>query len=81
MQGIAHCFPGGLFSNINVLYIRDLSASFEPIFFVKMSHAFPSIRRLTISNYNEQTEKQFNDLSIAKFPRLVEVKNVCTISN
>lgn len=74
MQGIAHCFPGGLFSNVNVLYIQDSVAPFEPMFFVKISHAFPSIRRLTISNLNEQTKKEVKDLSIVKFPRLVEVK-------
>jgi hypothetical protein len=73
LQPISHSFPGGLFKNVSVLWMRDEYQSFEYSFFIKISQSFPLLRRLTITNRIEQKQKSKEVSSIIEFPHLIEL--------
>jgi hypothetical protein len=50
-------FPGGLFMNVRVLRVCDISRSFENIFFAKITRSFPLLSQLVVSNTIERLEK------------------------
>ena len=81
IQCITSCFSGGIFPNVRNLFVRDLNYPFEHDFFIKISHSFPLLSRLTLTNTNEQKEKssqqlvktEQNSSTIIEYPHLVEL--------
>lgn len=57
-----------MFNNVVVFWVRD-----EPNFFDKISHSFSSLRRLTISDKQQQKDKSEGTSSIIEFSHLIEL--------
>ena len=78
---ITNCFSGGIFPNVRSLCVRDFCDPFEHDFFIKISHSFPLLSRLTLTNTKEQKKKssqqlmktEENSSTIIEYPHLVEL--------
>ncbi|CAM4821197.1 unnamed protein product [Rotaria magnacalcarata] len=57
MDTLSNKFPGGLFMTVRHLVAQHLFRPFEHDFFVRISHSFPLLNKLTLMNTNEQEEK------------------------
>jgi hypothetical protein len=73
LQPISHSFPGGLFPNVTVIWLRDEYNSFEHDLFLKISKSFSLLRRLRISNRFEQKQESKEVSSIIEFSHLIEL--------
>lgn len=63
MHGIGNSFPGGLFTNVRILYLVDDFLPFEHAFFLRIARSFPLITHLTVLNNQAaiNTESQHLD--------------------
>jgi len=57
MDGITNSFPGGIFPSVHSLSMLDVR-SFEHDFFSLIAQAFPSLRKLRLTNLISQIHKQ-----------------------
>jgi hypothetical protein len=78
-NGITNNFPGGLFKYVQEISLFDESP-FEHDFFIRISKAFPSVKKLSLNNKAEQKRKQCEEsnnenenLSIIDFRHLTEL--------
>ncbi|CAF3908703.1 unnamed protein product [Rotaria sordida] len=77
---ITHSFSGGMFMNVRVLHMCDLTHPFEHDLFARISHSFPLLSNLTITNIMPQNENRSQQLveseeasSIIEYSHLVEL--------
>ncbi|CAF1247349.1 unnamed protein product, partial [Rotaria sordida] len=82
---ITHSFSGGMFMNVRVLHMCDLTHPFEHDLFARISHSFPLLSNLTITNIMPQNENRSQQLveseeasSIIEYSHLVELSFSCT---
>jgi len=72
---ITRSFSDGMLNNVRALRMKDYFHSFEHKLFIQISHSFPSLSRLMVSNTNKQEEKHEEKSSIIiRFPRLIELE-------
>ena len=73
---LSHGFPGGHFSYVRNVYIRDWIHSFDKAFFARISHSFPLLNRLTINIRLKQKRIPEEDSAFIEYPRLTELNIV-----
>jgi len=75
-ENITNNFPGGLFPCVREISLFD-EHPYEHRFFLRLSKAFPFIRKLTIDNLKAQNEKSSpsdnEDLSIIEYSSMTEL--------
>ena len=76
-DGITNSFPGGVFKYVQTAELFD-ERPFEHKFFVRIAQAFPSLKRLMVSNWEPQNHKENQDLNennrhfpIIEYPHLI----------
>ncbi|CAF3344928.1 unnamed protein product [Rotaria sp. Silwood2] len=81
---ITHSFPGGMFMNVRVVHMFDLSHPFEHDLFARISCSFPLLRNLAVTNLIPQNENRSQQLvkseeasSIIEYSHLVELSFSC----
>ncbi|CAF3166347.1 unnamed protein product [Rotaria sp. Silwood2] len=79
-DNITNSFSGGLFKCVRKVSLYD-ERPFEHEFFLCISQSFPFIKKLTVINRKRQNNQRFrksikenHDLSIIKFPNLIELE-------
>lgn len=77
---ITNNFPGGLFKFVEKISLFD-ERPFEHEFFLRLTKAFPRLKRLSLSNEAPQKYHKSNDddrqFSIIEFPRLSSLSLTC----
>jgi hypothetical protein len=72
-HNITNNFPGGLFNNVEEITLFD-ERPFEHEFFIKISQAFPFLKKLTLTNSEPQNSNDDN----RKFP-IIEYSHLTTL--
>jgi len=74
-DNITNNFPGGIFKTVRRVTLFD-ERPFEHDFFLRITHSFPFMEKLTVINNKRQNNKLVNknqDLSIIEYPYLIEL--------
>ena len=73
-ENITNNFPGGLFPYVSEVSLFD-ERPYEHDFFLRLSKAFPSLRKLEIKNFKAQIEKssETQDLPIIEYSSLIKL--------
>ncbi len=75
-HNITNDFPGGLFKCVRRISLRD-ERPFEHDFFLRIAQSFPFIKKLSLHNYEPQTNNHLQ-WSIIKYHHLIEIDLVRT---
>ncbi|CAF4943822.1 unnamed protein product, partial [Rotaria socialis] len=61
MHDISSNFPGGLFTNVHVIWLADIFCPFEHKFYDRIARSFPFLTELTVINYIPRNYKPLQE--------------------